>query len=103
MKPLRMPITVASRKGVSGLISDAANQRVLLTSHGRPVAAVDSAERLDEDIRLLRETRLAVLDAAADLISQRSEKFNLDQVCSRLGVNADQIRLQAAKHGEQAP
>jgi PHD/YefM family antitoxin component YafN of YafNO toxin-antitoxin module len=96
-------MAVASRKGVSGVVHEAVGQRVVLTSYGRPVAVVDSAERLDEDARLLRETRLAVLDAAADLIAQRSEKFSLDQVCERLGVDVQRVRALAAERAQGAP
>lgn len=97
MKTLRMPVTVASRKGVSAVVTDADQQRVVLTNHGRPVAVVDSAERLDESARLMREASLAVLDAAASLVSDRSEKFSLEQACARLGVDADQVRKLAAE------
>jgi PHD/YefM family antitoxin component YafN of YafNO toxin-antitoxin module len=90
-----MPITVASRKGVSALAAEASQSRVILTNHGRPVAVVDSAERIDEDMRRLREASAAVLDAAADLVSQRSEKFDLDAVCLRLGLDANSIRTRA--------
>ena len=72
-------------------------QRVVLTSHGRPVAVVDSAERLDESARLIREASLAVLDAAADLVSARGKKFSLDEVCTRVGVDAGRVRELAAE------
>ena len=96
MQTRRMPVTIASRKGVSGLVSEAAEQRVVLTSHGRPVAVVDSAERLDESARRMREAALAVLDAAADLVASRSATFSLDEVCAKLGVDADRVRSRAA-------
>jgi len=50
-----MPISVAARKGVSAVAAEAAEHRVILTSLGRPVAVVDAAERLDEDIRTMRK------------------------------------------------
>jgi PHD/YefM family antitoxin component YafN of YafNO toxin-antitoxin module len=90
-----MPITVASRKGVSALAAEASRSRVILTNHGRPVAIVDSAERIDQDMQRLRAASAAILDAAADLVSQRSEKFDLDAVCSRLGLDANSIRDKA--------
>ena len=92
---IRMPITVASRKGVSALAAEASHSRVILTNHGRPVAIVDSAERIDQDLRRLREASAAILDVAADLVSQRSEKFDFDAVCSRLGLDASSIRSKA--------
>lgn len=102
MTTLRMPVSTASRKGVSGVVSAAEQQRVILTSHGRAVAVVDSAEHLDEDMRRIREASLAVLDAAADLVSGRSKKFSLDEVCARLGMDADQIRALAEKRAKGA-
>jgi PHD/YefM family antitoxin component YafN of YafNO toxin-antitoxin module len=102
MTTLRMPVSTASRKGVSGVVRAAEQQRVVLTSHGRAVAVVDSAANLDEDIRRLREASLAVLDAAADLVAGRSVKFSLDDVCARLGMDADQIRSLAEKRAKGA-
>jgi hypothetical protein len=102
MKTLRMPVSTAARKGVSGVVSAAGEQRVVLTSHGRAVAVVDSAGNLDEDIRRLREASLAVLDAAADLVAGRCVKFSLEDVCARLGMDADQIRSLAAKRSMDA-
>jgi prevent-host-death family protein len=101
MKPLRLPIAAASRKGVSGLVAASEEQRVILTSHGRPVAVVDSAERIDEDIRKIREAKLAILDAAADLASQRSRKFSLSEVCDRLDVDEARVRALAAERTAQ--
>ena len=102
MAALRMPVSTASRKGVSGVVSAAEQQRVILTSHGRAVAVVDSAGNLDEDIRRLREGSLAVLDAAADLVAGRCLKFSLDDVCARLGMDADQIRSLAERRAKGA-
>ena len=99
---LRMPMSTASRKGISGVVSAAEEQRVVLTSHGRAVAVVDSAGNLDEDIRRMREASLAVLDAAADLVAGRCMKFSLEDVCARLGMDAGQIRSLAAKRSRDA-
>ena len=96
---LRIPISVAARKGVSAVAASAGDQRVLLTNHGRTVAVVDSAERIDADLRVVREAALAVLDAAANLVSDRSRKFSLDEVCARLGVDPDVVRRRS---GERA-
>jgi prevent-host-death family protein len=90
-----MPISTASRKGVSAVAAAAEDERVVLTSHGRVVAVVDSAERLDEQARLLREARLVVLDAAGDLVSSRGLVMNLDQVCERLGLDPQLVRDRA--------
>lgn len=97
MKTLRMPVSTASRKGVSGVVHASDDARVVLTSHGRPVAVVDAAERLDEDVRKLREASLAVVDAAANLVAGRTKTFNLDEVCARVGVDAAEVRRLAAE------
>ena len=70
----------------------AEDERVVLTSHGRVVAVVDSAQRLEEHAREVREARLAVLDAAADLVSARGTRMNLAEVCARLGIDPDRVR-----------
>ena len=83
------------------MVHQAEDQRIVLTSHGRPVAVVDSAERLDEGARQMREARLSVLDAAADLVSQRSQKFSLAEACERLGVDIDRVeRLARERAGD---
>jgi hypothetical protein len=100
MTTLRIPTAVAARQGISGVVAAAADQRVALTSHGRVVAVVDSAARLDEDLLRVRVAALAVLDAAADLVSQRSSTFSLDEVCARLGVDAGKVRALAQSRAE---
>jgi antitoxin (DNA-binding transcriptional repressor) of toxin-antitoxin stability system len=101
MKTLRMPVSSASRKGVSGVVSAAGDARVVLTSHGRPVAVVDSADRLDDDVRRMREASLAVVDSAAFLVSTRTKKFDLDEVCARLGIDSERVRNIAAERAAQ--
>ncbi len=83
-----MPITTASRKGVSALAAAAQAERVILTNHGRPVAVVDSAERIDETVRQVREAASAVLDWAASRVSERGETMSFEELCVRAGVDA---------------
>lgn len=92
MSTLRMPISTASRKGVSGVVGLAEDQTVVLTNHGRAVAKVDSPGQVEESVRLLREASLAVIDAAGDLVEQRANRFSLDEVCARLGLDAQRVR-----------
>ena len=95
---IRMPITVAAGNGVSALAAAAGERRVVLTSHGRPVAVVDSAERVDADLRRVRDAARAVVDAAADAaLDRRPAKLNLDEVCARLGFDAARVRARAAE------
>ena len=102
MTLLRMPVAIASRKGLSSVVHEAEEHRVVLTSHGRPVAVVDSAERLDESARRVRDAQLAVLDAAADLVSHRSSKFSLAEAGERLGVDVDRVERLAKERAEAA-
>lgn len=94
----RMPITVAAGKGVSAVAAAASERRVVLTSHGRPVAVVDSAERVDADLRRARDAARALVDAASDaVLERRPAKLDLDEVCARLGFDADRVRARAAE------
>lgn len=85
----------ASRMGVSRLAAESESKRVALTSHGRVVAVVDSAERIDEDVRRMREAAVTVLDAAADLVSQRGTTLDLDATCQKLGIDPAAVRERA--------
>ena len=98
MDSIRMPITVAARKGISAVSAIADEQRVILTSHGREVAVVDSAARIDADMVRLREAALAVVDSAAELVAGRSATHSLAAVCERLGIDADAVQARAAQH-----
>lgn len=97
-----MPIAVASRKGVSGVVDAAEEKRVILTRHGRTAAVVDSGERIDEDLRKVREAAAAVLEAAAALVSDRSKTFDLDEACLLLGIDAEVVRGRAAAKAGRA-
>jgi intracellular sulfur oxidation DsrE/DsrF family protein len=87
-----MPITTAANKGVSAVAASAEKERIVLTSHGRAVAVVDSAERIDESIRAIRQASGAVLDWAASLVSERGERLTLEEVCARVGVDPAAVR-----------
>lgn len=91
--PIRMPISIGSRKGLSSVVAAAQTERVVLTSHGRAVAVVDSAERLDEDMRRLRVAADAVIEYATSAAAERSPKrLNLDDVCARLGIDPAEVQ-----------
>lgn len=93
--PLRVPITVASKKGVSWLNETAAHRRVLLTRHNRVNSVVDSAERLDETARLVQTTRREVVDAFSDLASTRTTGLSLSKVCAELGLDEARVHARA--------
>ena len=92
---VRMPVSVASRKGVSALTHEVAGYRVVLTSLGRAVAVVDSAERIDEDLRKVREAARLVVESLAETAKVRSTKLNLEEVCARLEINVADVRARA--------
>ena len=97
----RMPINVASRKGVSALATASAENRVLLTNHGRPVAVVDSAERLDEDMRRIREAARVVVETYANTaLEHRPATLDLAAVCERLGLDPERVRARAEELGQ---
>lgn len=94
---MNMPVSLAARKGVSALAELSEEKRVALTSHGRVVAIVDSPARVDAEVREIRDAAWAVVEAAADLASQRSRRYSLDELCAKVGVDADRVRERAAQ------
>ncbi len=90
-------MSTASRKGVSALAVEAGDHRIVLTSHGRPVAVVDGAERIDEDLRRIREAARIVVESAADLALSGTRAFPLEDVCARLGLDPRQVRARASE------
>ena len=95
-RSLRMPISIAYRKGLSAVAATAETQRVVLTSHGRPVAVVDSAERIDESLRTVREAARLVVENLADVALHREPaRLTLDEVCAMVGVDVDRVRARS--------
>ncbi|TFB59023.1 hypothetical protein E3N86_12335 [Cryobacterium sp. Hz7] len=97
MTALRMPVSTAARKGISAVAADAAQQRIVLTRMGHDVAVIDSAERLDETVRVLRDTSREVLGAYANLAEARGGQNSLADVCARLGLNETVVRERAVR------
>ncbi len=96
MKPLRVPINVASRKGVSWLVDSSARQPIVLTKLGNPVAMVTSCDDLEDASRAMSDAALSVLSAAATVAADRARfGFSLDDACARLGLDADEVRRAA--------
>ena len=98
MSALRMPISTASRKGVSKVMAEAEQRRVILTNHGRPIAVVDSAERLDEDLRRVREASRSIVEAAGELALGRSNQFTLDEICAKLNIDPQRVRARVVEN-----
>ena len=94
-KSVRMSVSYASRKGISALTREAASYRVVLTSFGRAVAVVDSAERIDEDLRKIREAARLVVELMAENAKGRSTTLDLEEVCNRLGISVVDVHARA--------
>ncbi|BAU33297.1 type II toxin-antitoxin system prevent-host-death family antitoxin [Microcella alkaliphila] len=84
IQPLTVSSTVAARRGVGFITTQAQERPVTLTSHGKPVAVVISAAERDEQRRLLRELELTVLSAAANLVADRSTMVSVEEAKGRL-------------------
>jgi hypothetical protein len=97
----RMPVSLAARKGVSALAHEAAHHRVILTSLGRAVAVVDSPERVDEDLRLLRNAARTVVDSMADLVANRTNRISLELACTKLGISLEAVEARAEELSNQ--
>ena len=78
------------------MANEAVEHRVILTSLGRAVAVVDSAERVDKDLRRMREAARTVVEAAADSVAGRTHTFSLADVCAKLGVTVEAVEAKAA-------
>lgn len=90
---LRVPIAAAAERGVSWLNSQATERRVVLTKYGRPVSVVDSAERLDETARVVREARREVVEQMCEVAAGRAGKTHqLEAVCERLGIDVERVQ-----------
>lgn len=97
MKALRMPISIAARKGLSAVVAEAAEQRIVLTRAGHAVAVVDSAEGLDETARVVRSAAREVLDSYANLAVTEGGAVSLADLCARLGLDEAVIRDRAVQ------
>lgn len=96
-EPLRVPITVASQRGVSWLNEHAATRRILLTRFGKVSSVVDSAERLDESAARIDDAAQVVIDAFSGVAASRTLPNSLDDVCKRLNLDPDKIRERATE------
>ncbi|MCV7043217.1 hypothetical protein H7J08_00805 [Mycobacterium frederiksbergense] len=94
---MNVPVSLAASKGVSALAEMSESKRVALTSHGRVVAVVDSPARVDAEVREVRDAAWAVVEAAADLVTQRSRRYSLDELCAKAGVDVERVRERSAR------
>lgn len=82
--PLRMPATVATKKGAGYLAEKAAERTVVLTNHGKPSAVVMSPERFDDLERSLRLAAEQMIQGVSQLVAERSEFHTVDEARERL-------------------
>jgi len=94
-EPLRVPITVASQRGVSWLSENAATRRILLTRFGKVASVVDSAERLDETAARVDEAAQVIIDAFSGVAAGRTLPNSLDEMCARLRLDPAKVRERA--------
>ncbi len=92
---VRIPVSVASRKGISALAHEAVEHRIVPTSFGRAVAVVDSSERIDRDLRKVREAARLVVESLSETAKGQSTKLNLEEVCAHLEINVADVRVRA--------
>lgn len=95
-RPLRVPISEATKRGVSWLNDTAAERRVLLTRFGKIAAVVDSAERLDATAAKVDAARREVVEHVADVAAARARRYTLEDLCSKLSIDAERVRQRAA-------
>lgn len=81
---LRMPATVATKKGAGFLAEAAAERTVVLTNHGRSTAVVMSPENFDDLTRSLREAADRMIDGVAELVAERATFVPVDEARERL-------------------
>ena len=92
---VRISVSAASRKGISALAHEAVEHRIVLTSFGRAVAVVDSSERIDRDLRKVREAARLVVESLSETAKGQSTKLNLEEVCAHLDINVADVRVRA--------
>ena len=87
-------VTEASQRGVAGLIKDAeAGEEVVVSCHGKTVAAVVSARQLEQLRTLegdLRDAALVIVRAATD----SGVRGSLDEALTAFGLDRAQLEAE---------
>ncbi|MHB1711781.1 MAG: prevent-host-death family protein [Acidimicrobiales bacterium] len=81
----RMSITEATRRGVSGLVTDSAGADIVLERHGEPVAAIIAMGRIEA----LEEARADLVDLAlvvSRAATDTGERVSFDEVLGAFGL-----------------
>jgi PHD/YefM family antitoxin component YafN of YafNO toxin-antitoxin module len=85
-RTVKIPATLASRKGIGYLTRQAEDHTVVLTSHGHSVGVLMSPAEYDQQIRTLREAAAALVSATTSLVADRSTFHSVDQVRDRIAA-----------------
>lgn len=83
-QPLRMPTTVAQRKGIGKLAAEARERTLILTVHGKPSVVVMSPSQYDAQRRKLIELEQKIIGTAAALVADRSTMLKTAEARERL-------------------
>lgn len=91
-----VPITEASRRGISGLVSSVQDgQEIALSRHGRVVAEIVSAAEMDK----LRKDQETLRDAAlvmARFVTDSGARTDLDQAMQEFGLSRAELEAELA-------
>lgn len=84
MPTVRIPATLATKKGAAYLADQATRNTVVVTNHGKPTAVVMSPEEYDEHLRILRDAAHRMTSGIADLLAERSTFLSVAEARARL-------------------
>ncbi len=97
-----LSVTDASARGVAGLVKDAEEGRTVVVSrHGRPVAAVVAMARFESIEEMEADLRSACL-VLARAASDNGARIGLQDAFSQLGFDANAMRVELATELEDS-
>ncbi len=93
--PRTVSVTDATARGVAGLIKDAEGADIVVSRHGRPVAAVVSTRHLEE----MRHLEADLLDVALVLVRAATDsgvRSSVDEAISTFGFDRAELAAELA-------
>lgn len=84
MNMLKVPARLATQKGAGYLAEQAADRTLVITSHGKPVAVVQSPEAFDEQARVLRDSAARLTEGLASILAERSTFHTPEEAKAKL-------------------
>jgi len=90
-EPLKLSMSEAANRGVSALARLAERQQVIMTSHGRDVAIVESPTAYEERLTAIRDAALTIIEEAGHNVNVRYSRYTLSEAYKVLGVSAKEI------------